>query len=166
MQERNSLNNLNNLLKVLLESNIDFVLIGGFAGVVHGSTQVTRDLDICVLISAAEVQKLRNALRDLHPRHRMNPNFKPSFLVEPKTIEGLNNIYLETDLGVLDIISTVSGVGSFEDVKRRSIEISIFDHKCKVISIDDLILAKEILGREKDKFVVQELREILKLRKK
>jgi predicted nucleotidyltransferase len=153
-------------LKVLLESNIEFVLIGGFAGVVHGSTQVTRDLDICGLISESEVQKLRMALKDLHPRHRMNPNFKPSFLEEPKTIKGLNNIYLETDLGVLDIISKVSGVGSFEEVKARAIEISIFKHKCKVISIEDLILAKEKLDREKDKIVVKELREILKLRKK
>jgi hypothetical protein len=90
-------NNLNNLLSLLLENKIEFVLIGGFAGVVHGSTQVTRDLDICALITPAQVEKLRAVLKDLHPRHRMNPVFKPSFLTEPKELGELKNIHLETD---------------------------------------------------------------------
>ncbi len=34
--------NLNNLLKQLLESKIDFVLIGGYAAVLHGSSQEVR----------------------------------------------------------------------------------------------------------------------------
>jgi hypothetical protein len=150
--------NLNNLLKLLLESEIDFVLIGGFAGVVHGSTQVTRDLDICAFVTPAQIEKLRAALKDLHPRHRMNPNFKPSFLTEPKDLSNLRNIYLETDLGVLDVISEVTEVGEFEDVKRNSVEIELFGHKCKVISFKDLIKTKEKMGRPKDKLVVAELK--------
>lgn len=152
------MNNLNNLLQVLLENEIDFVLIGGFAGVVHGSTQVTRDLDICALVTPAQVEKLRAALKDLHPQHRMNPNFKPSFLTEPKDLSNLRNLYLETDLGVLDIISEVTEVGDFEQVKMNSVEIELFGRKCKVISVDALIKAKEKMGRPKDKLVVAELR--------
>jgi predicted nucleotidyltransferase len=159
------MNNLNNLLKVLLEGNIDFVLIGGYAGVVHGSTQVTRDLDICSILSADGIQKLRDCLKDLHPKHRMNPNFKPSFLEEPKSSHGIKNIYLETDMGVLDIISEVSGIGDFEKLKASAVEISLFGHKCSVISIEDLIKAKETLGRDKDKIVARELRALLTLRK-
>lgn len=41
--------NLNLLLKALLEADLEFVLIGGYAAVVHGSSQVTRDLDLCAL---------------------------------------------------------------------------------------------------------------------
>lgn len=152
------MNSLNNLLKVLLENEIDFVLIGGFAGVVHGSTQVTRDLDICALVTPEEVEKLRLALKDLHPRHRMNPNFKPSFLTEPKDLTNLQNIYLETDLGVLDIIGQVTDVGNFEQVKKNSVEIDLFGRKCRVISVDALIRAKEKMGRDKDKLVVAELK--------
>lgn len=152
------MNSLNNLLKVLLENEIDFVLIGGFAGVVHGSTQVTRDLDICALVTPAQVEKLRLALRDLHPRHRMNPNFKPSFLTEPKDLTNLQNIYLETDLGVLDIIGQVTEVGNFEQVKKNSVEIDLFGRKCRVISVEALIKAKEKMGRPKDKLVVAELK--------
>lgn len=152
------MNNLNNLLQVLLEHKIDFVLIGGFAGVVHGSTQVTRDLDICALVTPIQVEKLRTALKDLHPRHRMNPNFKPSFLTEPSDLESLKNIYLETDLGVLDVISEVTEVGDYEQVKKNSVEIDLFGQKCRVISIDALIKAKEKMGRPKDKMVVAELK--------
>ncbi len=152
------MNNLNNLLSLLLENEIEFVLIGGFAGVVHGSTQVTRDLDICALITPAQVEKLRAALKDLHPRHRMNPVFKPSFLTEPKELGELKNIYLETDLGVLDIISDVTEVGNFEQVKENSVEIELFGYKCKVISVEALIKTKEKLGRPKDNLVVAELK--------
>lgn len=156
------MNNLNSLLEILLANEIDFVLIGGFAGVVHGSTQVTRDLDICALVSPDQVEKFRAALKDLHPRHRMNPNFKPSFLTEPKDLSNLTNIYLETDLGVLDIISEVTEVGDFEQVKRNSVRIEIFGRSCNVISVDALIKAKEKMGRPKDKLVVAELRVLQK----
>jgi hypothetical protein len=151
-------NNLNNLLQLLLENEIDFVLIGGFAGVVHGSTQVTRDLDVCALVTPTQIEKLRAVLKDLHPRHRMNPDFKPSFLTDPKDLSSVRNIFLETDLGVLDIISEVTEVGDFEQVKKNSVEIDLFGHKCKVISIDALIKAKEKMGRPKDKMVVAELK--------
>ena len=70
--------NLKELLKILLENNIDFVLIGGFAAVVHGSTLVTQDLDICTAITNDNVSKLRNALKNLNPRHRMNPKIMTS----------------------------------------------------------------------------------------
>lgn len=153
--------NLNDLLRLLLENDVDFVLIGGFAGVVHGSTQVTRDLDICALITPHQVEKLRNILNDLHPRHRMNPNHKPSFLEEPKDISKLRNIYLETDIGILDILSEVTGIGGFEQVKANSVEIELFGYQCKVISAKALIEAKMKMGRPKDQLVVAELKALL-----
>lgn len=48
------------LLERLLAHHIDFVLIGGFAAAVHGSTLVTQDLDICIAITEGEVAKLRD----------------------------------------------------------------------------------------------------------
>jgi predicted nucleotidyltransferase len=156
--------NLNNLLQVLLKKNIDFVLIGGFAGVVHGSTQVTRDLDICAAITSNQITLLRDALKDLNPRHRMNPGHKPSFLSEPKEPSNLKNIYLETDLGILDILSSVTGVGEFEQVKKNSVEIELYGRKCRVISLEALIEAKKKMGRPKDKLLVAELEAVRRKR--
>ena len=63
--------NLSSLLEVLLNANIDFVLIGGFASVVHGSSMVTQDLDVCMLIDPDHIGKLRDCLKELNPKHRM-----------------------------------------------------------------------------------------------
>ena len=149
--------NLKKLLKTLLEHEVDFVLIGGFAAVVHGATLVTQDLDICAAITEDQVNKLRKALKDLHPRHRMNPNAKHSFLEYPEVIKGINNIYLETDLGILDILSQTEPAGSFDEIKNRSLEISLYGYKCRVISIEDLIQIKKEMKRPKDLQAVEEL---------
>ena len=37
--------NLQKLLQFLVQSPLDFVLIGGFAAVLHGCNQTTRDID-------------------------------------------------------------------------------------------------------------------------
>ena len=153
--------NLNNLLKLLLENNVDFVLIGGFAGALHGSSLVTRDIDICALCSPETITQLRDILKDLHPVHRMTPQ-KLSFLENPQSLNNVKNIYLSCNLGVLDIISEVTGVGNFERVKSKAIKVSLFGHTCNVISIDDLIKAKKAIGRSKDLIAIKELEAIKK----
>jgi hypothetical protein len=72
----------------------------------------------------------------------------------------VRNLYLRTDLGPLDLLSSILGVGDFARVHARSAEIELFGRECRVISLDDLILAKEALGREKDILAVKELRAI------
>jgi molybdopterin-guanine dinucleotide biosynthesis protein len=41
---------LNQLIERLCDADIDFVIVGGFAGTLHGSTLVTRDLDVCAVL--------------------------------------------------------------------------------------------------------------------
>ena len=50
---------LSQLLQRLCDADIDFVVFGGFAALLHGSTLVTRDLDICAVLSHSDVAKLR-----------------------------------------------------------------------------------------------------------
>ena len=154
---------LRKLLKLLLENEIDFVLIGGFAAVVHGSTLVTQDLDICSSMSIENIEKLRFILKDYNPVHRMNRKANLSFLDHPKTVEGLNNIYLDTDLGILDILSATQPAGDFKTIKQNSIQINIYGHTCNVISIDDLIKVKSAMKRPKDLQAVEELIKIKSL---
>jgi hypothetical protein len=150
--------NLKILLQKLLNHNVDFVLAGGLACTVHGSPLVTQDIDICVAIDDTQLAKLRDALRDVRPRFRMNPNFKPSFLDHPKRGNELKNIYLETDLGVLDIMSELQPVGNFAMVKERAITIHLYGHDCKVVCLEDLIRIKQTMTRPKDKEALLHLR--------
>ena len=149
--------NLTLLLKRLLEYKIDFILVGGYAAVLHGASQVTHDVDICALIDESELQKLKLALKDLEPKHRMNPSFQPSLEEYPKPGQNLDNYYLKTKSGVLDIIKKVDPIGDYEAVKKNAITVQLFGYPCQVISLDDLIKAKNYMTRPKDKSVLQEL---------
>ena len=150
---------LNQLIERLSDAGIDFVIVGGFAGMLHGSTLVTRDLDVCVVLSAENVARLREVFRDLRPRHRF-ASPKLSFLDNPEPGVALNNLYLETELGPIDLLGSIKGVGDFQRVHAASIEIELFGRRCRVISIEALIQAKAAMGRDKDLIAVKELRAI------
>lgn len=144
------------LISRLAENGFDFVLIGGFAASAYGSTYVTHDLDVCAVLTPGNIEKLRKILEDLHPQHRMMMP-KKSFIEIPENLDGINNLYLSTDAGILDLISNVVGVGDFSVVSKSAIEIAIHGNRCKIISLDDLIRCKKTLKRPKDLLVADEL---------
>jgi hypothetical protein len=74
----------------------------------------------------------------------------------PEDLVGIKNLYLETDVGVLNLISDVIGVREFSELSKNAIEIKIFGKSYKVISLNDLIKTKNTLKRPKDILVVQE----------
>ena len=155
---------LNRLLQRLGDADLDFVIVGGFAAVLHGSTLLTRDLDICAPLSAENVGELRRMLRELEPVHRLNPQ-KLSFLDHPAAGVPLENLYLDTKWGALDVLGSILGVGDFRRVRSAAVEVEIFGRRCCVISLEDLIAAKQALGREKDLLAAKELRAIAERRK-
>ncbi len=151
---------LNRLLQRLCDAEIDFVIVGGFAAMLHGSSLLTRDLDVCAVLTAGNLEKLREVFRELHPVHRMTPQ-RLSFLDIPEPGVDLKNLYLQTDLGAVDLLSTITGIGDFDRVRASAVTVELFGRSVKVMAIDDLIKAKEALGREKDHLTVKELRAII-----
>ncbi len=155
---------LHHLIQRLSEAEIDFVIVGSFAGMLHGSSLVTRDLDVCAVLSRENVARLRDVLGDLNPTHRQTPQ-RLSFLDNPAPDVEVKNLHLGTTLGPMDILSSIKGVGGYARVREASVEVEIFGRRCRVISIEDLIRAKESLARPKDLLAAQELRAILEQRK-
>jgi predicted nucleotidyltransferase len=155
----NCVSDLNQLIQRLCDAGIDFVIVGGFAATLHGSSLVTRDLDVCAVLSSENVEKLREALRDLRPAHRFTPQ-NLSFLEIPEPGVPMLNLYLRTEIGPIDVLGSILGIGEFERVRAGAIEIELFGRHCLVISLDDLIRAKEAVGREKDLLAVKELKAI------
>jgi predicted nucleotidyltransferase len=152
-------NDLNQLIQRLCDADIEFVIVGGFAAMLYGSSQVTRDLDVCAVLTAENVQKLRLAFRNAHPAHRLTPQ-NLSFLDNPEPGVEVKNLYLRTDIGALDVLSSIRGVGDFDRIREQAQGVELFGRRCRVISLDDLIRAKEAMGREKDLFTAKELRAI------
>lgn len=151
--------NFSHLLQRLADAGLDFVIVGGFAAITHGSAYITRDVDICAVLTDENITKLRRALRDWDPRHRMTVQ-RLSFLNHPAAGQPVNNLYLQTDMGVIDVISSVLGVGDFSRLRMAAEELEVDGRKYRVISLEDLIKAKEALGREKDLLTAKELRAI------
>jgi hypothetical protein len=81
---------LNQLIERLCDADSDFVIVGGFAGMLHGSTLVTRDLDVCTVLSSETITKLRETFRDLQPKHRFTTQ-KFYFLDNHEPGAALNN---------------------------------------------------------------------------
>ena len=55
------------ILKRLSEHGVEYVLIGGFAAMGHGCMIVTQDVDVCAPLVRPNLDKMIEALRDLHP---------------------------------------------------------------------------------------------------
>lgn len=150
---------LNGLLQRLGDAGMDFVVVGGVAAVLHGSSMVTRDLDVCALLSGTTLEKLREALRDFHPVHRI-ATAGTSFLENPAPGVSVQNPYLQTDLGALDLLGSITGVGDFEQVRASAVEVSLFGRTVQVIGLHALIRARESVGRQKDLLAAMVLRAI------
>jgi len=153
------MSDLQRLLQRLDDAGIPFVLVGGYAAMLHGSSLLTRDVDVCTALTPANVEKLRDAFRAFHPVHRLSSP-QQSFLDVPEAGVALDNLYLNTDLGTLDLIGRVTGVGDYERVAQHAVEIELFGRRVRAIGLDDLITAKEALGRDKDLIAAKELRAI------
>ena len=150
---------LESLLERLIRHRVEFVVIGGFAAVAHGVSLLTRDIDICCRFAADNLMRLQTALADLHPVHRMTPVRLPLELT-PRKCRGLKNLYLDTDLGQLDCLGSVLGVGAYDEVTEQSVEINLPGGRCRVLNIDALIAAKHAMGRPRDREAIFQLRAI------
>lgn len=151
--------NFEKITRLIMDNGVEFVLIGGFAAAVHGVTLLTQDIDICVPFDLENAARIIRAFRGYNPRHREN---KRPLSEDVKCVSGLRNLYLMTDLGSIDMLGHVSGVGSYADVVRHAIEIEIFGGRCRVLDIESLIKSKREMGRVKDKETIRQLKIIKK----
>ncbi len=84
------------------------------------------------------------------------------FSDEPAVLNTFKNIYLDTEIGQLDCLGTILGLGDCDAVQASSIQIQLGDHTVHVLSIDGLITAKSALNRDRDIEAVKQLKEIKK----
>lgn len=150
--------NLSELVRRLIAADVEFVLVGGFAAVAHGAALVTRDVDICCRFTDANLMRIQEALSDLHPVHRQRTDLPLD--LTPELCAGMKNLYLKTDMGSLDCLGEILGVGNFDEVARHAVAVELPSGTCRVLGLDALIHAKEAMGRDHDKITVKHLREI------
>jgi hypothetical protein len=150
------------LLRRLEQADVEFALVGGFAAAVYGCTLVTQDIDICCNFSQDNLLRLKTALEGIHPVHRMTPN-RIKLDLTADNVGQFKNLYLDTDLGPLDCLSTIDGLGDFKQVLGASRLIESKGMKLHILTLDALIKAKEKLHRPHDRQAVVQLKTIRKL---
>lgn len=133
----------------LASHDVDFVVIGGVALSLHSAAYVTYDIDVCFSRTRGNLQKIAVALAPLRPRLRAFPKELP-FVWDAGTLVNGTLFTLDTDLGDLDLLGEVGGIGTYEDVLALSSKWNIYDYQVSVLSVDGLIRAKENAQREKD----------------
>jgi hypothetical protein len=143
------------LLGPLIAHGVDFVLIGGQAGISHGSAYPSYDLDVVYARNRDNIARLVAALTAIEVRLRGVPADLP-FQLDARTIENGANFTFETPYGDFDVLADAAGVQSYEDLRSESVEREVFGHLVRVASIDHLIAMKRAAGRTKDKLMVEE----------
>jgi hypothetical protein len=132
------------------------VVIGGAAASAHGLPHLTYDLDICYDRGRDNIEHLANALEPFHPRLRGVGNHLP-FRLDSATIANGMNFTLSTDLGDIDLLGEVTGIGGYKEAKAISVSLVLFGLECSVLSLDGLIKSKRATSRPKDLLTLPEI---------
>lgn len=155
------LNRFAQLIERLVQANVEFIVVGGIAGVLAGSGLVTEDLDVLFETSDANIQRLLGVLEDLNAVYRdpLRRRIRPT--ADKLKTHRLN--LFETSLGNFDALPKLSDRWTFEDLLPRSLEYQYADVRFRALSMEALIETKEAAGRPKDQFALLHLRRIVDL---
>ncbi len=153
------------LLQLLTRNDVAFVIVGGVAAVIHGSSRLTQDLDVVYERTPENLLRLENALAEQAPYLRGAPPGLP-FEWSAATLQNGLNFTLETRLGALDLLGEIVGGGKYENLIQHSDEIEIFGVRCRCLDLPTLIETKRAAGRPKDFEAIAELKVILEEDKK
>ena len=152
----NQLEKFLTVLEALHKADVDYILIGGFAIVLHGSTRFTEDLDIFVGTTEDNIDKLRKALNSVFHDDNINEITAP----EIKNYAVIR--YGSTDNFFIDIIGNLGEAFSIDSITSQVIEVegrfvriatpeSLYKLKEKTfraIDQEDLVFLADKMNRE------------------
>ncbi len=150
------------ILRILAEHEVRYVLIGGLAATLYGMAAPTFDVDITPEMSLENLSRLSAALKALDARIRVDgiPEGLP-FSHDAASLRDMSTLNLATGYGPLDIASQPAGVSRFDDWDADAAEIVVSGVHVRLASLEDIVKSKEAAGRDKDKAQLPLLRALL-----
>lgn len=145
------------VLNALQQEEVDYVLIGGYALVLHGSPRFTEDMDIFIRNTEKNIERLRKAL---------NSVFNDDSISEITSQEIQNYAVIRYGTAedfYIDIIGNIGEKFSYDDIHFE--EIIVEGVKIKIASIEFLYKLKEKTYRAVDQNDLLFLAEKLKSKK-
>ena len=151
------------ILRTLSAHDVEFIIVGGVCGVLHGAPISTFDLDLVHSRAADNVERLLTALKVLDARYR-DPGRR---LIRPgKThLSSPGHQLLLTKGGPLDLLGEIGDHRGYKQLlpDTATIEVSP-DLRVRVLTLEALIKEKERMSGEKDKAALAILRKTLQQR--
>lgn len=146
-------------LKELINANVNFILVGGYATIYHGYVRVTGDMDIWLEPENQNKEKLALILEKLKFS-------KDSILkIKKQDFTQMAAFHFGNPPEKIDFMTKLTGI-NFKDAIQHSDKLEIDNYEIPVLRLDDLIINKLLSNRSKDKSDVEELQKIQKLRDK
>jgi hypothetical protein len=150
------------MLELLLAAEVDFVLVGGAAVVLHALPRFTNDVDIVYDPSEANIGRLANVLLSVNARLRGVPPDLP-FRADERTLRQMQILALDSDAGAIDLLLAPDGAPPYAELRSRAVRFDIDGVTLHVASIDDLIAMKRAAGRAQDLMDIEALELVQRL---
>jgi predicted nucleotidyltransferase len=149
------------ILTTLSTDNIEYILVGGMAAVLHGAPVTTQDIDIVHRRTPENVARLLAFLKQTNARYRGQPKGRILFPTEEVLLaSGHNN--LTTDLGPIDILCELAPGQGYEQLLPHTVAMESEGTAIKVVTLEKLIEIKTETGRAKDRLMLPVLMKLLK----
>jgi predicted nucleotidyltransferase len=146
---------LREILAAFVRNDVDFVLVGGLAGIAHGSNYPSYDVDLAYNRSRENINRLVAALTEIGVHLRGAPADVP-FILDARTIGNGANFTFITPYGDLDLLGDIGGVRSYRELRDDAVMYEIEGFTIPVASIDHLIAMKRAANRSKDRVMLEE----------
>jgi hypothetical protein len=133
------------ILRTLSAHNVEFIIVGGVCGVLHGAPISTFDLDLVHSRTQENVERLLKALKELETRYRdlAGRTIRPT----REKLSSAGHQLLLTRCGPLDLLGEIGQHRDYNALIPNTVTIEMSDGlRVRVLTLEALIREKEDLS--------------------
>ena len=141
---------------ILVEEEVEFIVLGGFAAIIRGSSLPTQDIDVIPSRDRANLDRLGRALTRMHAMLRISGEPVPTKIDGGFLANLPHMLNLVTDFGEMDLTFSPAGsAGDFDGWRRGATSEEIEQGLTVLVaSLDDIIDSKQAANRPKDQMAL------------
>ncbi len=134
---------LTDRLGALAASNVDFLVVGGWAVSFHSEPRFTKDLELLVGRDEGNLRRLVDALATF--------GAPATILAQASALGPDEFLFFGAPPARVDILRSIPGVDDFEAALGRAFHANLGEVQIPVLSLTDLLSAKRAAGRPRDR---------------
>jgi hypothetical protein len=136
------------ILRVLAQHRVDYVLVGGLAVQTHGHVRTTIDVDVVPRPERSNLVRLAEALNELGAC--VLNSGSEGLAIDAAMLPRATLWQFATQHGAVDVLHDAPGAPPYDELRLRALEIRLGDLALRVAGRDDLISMKRASGRQVD----------------